>query len=513
MNKEQRLIELGQRFTIGFPSTELDRETLEVIRRFKIGNIILFKNNVQSRSQLKELCSSLRDLILEETGIAPFIMIDQEGGMVTRLSDDFVNIPGAMAIRATGNSRNARFCGQVTAKELSSVGVNFDLAPVLDINSNPNNPVVGVRSYGEDSLAVSEFGIEMMRGLADFGLMTCGKHFPGHGDTSVDSHMGLPVVNKTLSQLEKLELCSFENAIKAGIPAIMTTHILFPNIDDSGLPATMNRKILVDILRGKLKFEGIVLTDCMEMGAIAKNFGTVPAIQVALKNGVDIACVSHHGVLAGEAAQAIMDSDSILDDEMELSFRRILSAKSKCFSSQKLSEGASEEDRAEVDRIGRSSITICNTKPVLGQNPLFVGCYPFVVTLASNPENNRISFADYMASRFHGASLVTSTNPDEAEIANVVNKASGYSSIVMGTYNGHVYHGQIKLGLELLKLGVPMTVAALRNPYDLSAFPDSVNKIAAYEYTQQGLSWVASCLSAAEVPASRQYFTLEVTNA
>ena len=194
--------------------------------------------------------------------------------MVTRLAPDAVNVPGNMAIAATGRIGDAYTAASITARQLRGVGVNFNLAPVLDVNSNRRNPVIGVRSFGDDAARVAALAREAVRGYADAGVLCCGKHFPGHGDTAVDSHLGLPCIDKPLAELEETELLPFRAAIESGIPAIMSSHILFPQIEKENVPATMSATIMRGILRGRLGFNGLTLSDCMVMDAIRKHYGT-----------------------------------------------------------------------------------------------------------------------------------------------------------------------------------------------------------------------------------------------
>ena len=219
---------LGQKLVFGFHGTSLTPEFKALIRKYKIGNVILFLRNVESADQLRRLCDEIRALILEETGYPPFIIIDQEGGMVSRLPKDAVNVPGAMALAATGNPENARLASEITIRQLKGLGANFNMAPVLDVNSNANNPVIGVRSFGDDPEAVAAFGCASLAPYRGSGVLCCAKHFPGHGDTAVDSHLGLPRVDKTEQELEALELIPFRRAIAQGVPAIMMSHVLFP---------------------------------------------------------------------------------------------------------------------------------------------------------------------------------------------------------------------------------------------------------------------------------------------
>lgn len=197
---------LGQRLAFGFEGTCIPENFAALVREYKIGNVILFRRNIENNDQLRRLCRELQSLIIAETGHPAFITIDQEGGMVTRLAPDAVNVPGNMAIAATGRIGDAYTAASITARQLRGVGVNFNLAPVLDVNSNRRNPVIGVRSFGDDAARVAALAREAVRGYADAGVLCCGKHFPGHGDTAVDSHLGLPCIDKPLAELEETEL-------------------------------------------------------------------------------------------------------------------------------------------------------------------------------------------------------------------------------------------------------------------------------------------------------------------
>ena len=267
--------QIGQRLVTGFPGTELTDDYKRMVRDHKIANVTLFRENIESCAQLRRICGEIQSLVREETGHAAFITIDQEGGVVSRLPSDGVNVPGAMAVAATKDPENAYRAGLLTGRQLRSLGVNFDFAPVADVNINPANPVIGARSYGDDPREVGRYVCRMFQGLSDGGVLSSAKHFPGHGDTDVDSHLALPKVDKSRDELEKAELVPFRMAIKAGVPAIMTTHILFPQIEPEYLPATMSRRILTGLLRGELGYDGLIVSDCMEMQAIRDYFGTV----------------------------------------------------------------------------------------------------------------------------------------------------------------------------------------------------------------------------------------------
>lgn len=203
---------LGQKLVFGFHGTQLTEEFKALIRRYKIGNVILFCAMWKAPASCGSCAARFRPSSGEETGYPAFIIIDQEGGMVSRLPEDAVDVPGAMALAATGDPENAWLASEITIRQLRGLGANFNMAPVLDVNSNPANPVIGVRSFGDDPERVAAFGCASIAPYENSGVLCCVKHFPGHGDTAVDSHLGLPRVDKTEEELEQLELIPFRRA-------------------------------------------------------------------------------------------------------------------------------------------------------------------------------------------------------------------------------------------------------------------------------------------------------------
>ena len=507
---------IGQHLASGFDGTAIPDDFRLHVQEAKIGNVILFSKNVSSKEQLRELCADIQMLVEEATGHPAFIFIDQEGGMVSRLREDATPVPGAMAIAATGDTRNAYEAGRITGEELSAMGVNFDLAPVFDVNSNPRNPVIGVRSYGDDPNSVAEFGVQMFKGLRDGGVLCCGKHFPGHGDTAVDSHLGLPTVDKSFEELSQMELLPFRSAIRNGIPAIMSTHILFPQLEEEPVPATMSRRIMTGLLKEKLGFKGLVLSDCMMMGAIADHFGTVNGTVRALKAGVDIVFASHDASLSAEAAErmlSLLEEDPFLLEEMEASAAKILSFKHHL----PLSEGmidmvGSAGHRQKMQRVFEKSLTVLRGEtaamPAPGEDPLFIAPRPVATTQASDLLPDSLSFGKTMVEHFGGQEIVMSMDPDDGQIANLVLKARASTATVIATYNGHLHQGQLQAAQALEEAGVPLIWVALRNPYDLSRLGPATTGIAAYAYSQSVLDALARLLKGEIRPTGRLPVTL-----
>lgn len=491
---------IGQRIIVGFRGTQVTGELEELIREYKVGNIILFKRNVENKAQVQKLCSDIQKLMVKYNGRKGFITIDQEGGMVVRLSEDCVNVPGAMSIGATGNTDFAYEAGRQTGKQLKNLGINFNLSPVLDVNSNKDNPVIGVRSYGDNPQTVSKFGISMIQGLKDEGIMASAKHFPGHGDTNVDSHFGLPTINKTLEELSQTDLLPFANAIESGVDAIMTAHILYPNIIEEKVPATMSEEMIEGILRGNLHFKGLVTSDCMEMQAIQKHYGTVQGVIKAFKAGVDLVFISHTMDLVRETIEElerVYESGAIPLQNLDESFNRIISYKESYLDVNVT--GLDEMPNQEfVFKSLRHSLTGVNTgsavMPPVDRDSLFIGCLPYRENDAFNLNIGQPNFPEYMGEKFECGYKIIDKDPNLQEVGEIVKSLGDHSSIVVGTYNGHMNKGQLLLVEKLLELKKPLMVIALRNPYDLQGLPSKVFGLAAYDYTWDNLKVIGDYL-------------------
>lgn len=497
---------IGQRLIAGFPGTEMNEEFIELVKKYKVSNVILFKHNVVNKEQLTKLCADIQKLVKEETGHPALIGADQEGGVVTRLPADCVNIPGAMAIAASNKLENATKAAEITGRELRAIGIHVNYAPDADVNNNPDNPIIGSRSYGDTPEQVAKYCIATMKGYENTNIVSTAKHFPGHGDTSSDSHISLPMIDKSLEELEKLELIPFRELIKAGIPSIMTTHILFPQIEPEKIPATMSRKIITGILKEKLGFKGLITSDCMEMAAIAEFYGTAKGTAAAMAAGVDIVMITHTVSKVVEAIEEIKKAvaDGRIDmKEMDESVEKILAIKEKyCLEPE--GEAGTKEAFEASEEIRNESITLVSGKiPPLGDKPVFVGCADYRSGMVSNVEINDTTSAGFMAGRIGGDSFVTTKDPDDAEIAKVVEYVKGHTSIVVNTYNGHLYDGQMKLVKAMSDMNIPMILIALRNPYDLRALPSHVAGIAAWDYSNETLAALVPFVKGDKVPTGK----------
>ena len=329
---------------------EMNDEVAGIIDAYGFGGVILFANNVQATQQTFALTDALQESAMRNSagtpagGIPLLLGIDQEGGIVYRLGSGCA-MPGNMAVGATRSAEVARGCGEVMGRELAALGINVDFAPVVDVNNNPNNPVIGLRSFSDRADLVAELGCAELGGIQAQGVAAAVKHFPGHGDAATDSHTGLPCIDKTREELEALEFVPFRAAFEAGVDMVMTAHIQFPQVETESvastdpamgqinLPATLSHVFLTDILRDELGFTGVAVTDALNMDAIAANFAPADAVRRALLAGADIAlmpvtmrCLDD--VFALDALLDALEADSELTDaRLDESVTRILELK------------------------------------------------------------------------------------------------------------------------------------------------------------------------------------------
>lgn len=321
---------IGQLFIFGFTGREIDEKTIDMIEKNHIGGFILFKENIKSVEQNVDILNTLK----ETNKINPvplFLAIDEEGGRVSRLPKPFPKMPPAKAIGDINDKDISLQYGKTLGNRLKTIGFNMNFAPVMDINSNPKNPVIGDRAFGTTIDVVVDNSIQVMEGISLENIIPVIKHFPGHGDTKTDSHIDIPVVNKTMDELEKLELIPFTQAIETGVDSIMIGHILFPELDKSN-PATLSNTIINDILREKLSFNGVIISDDMSMGAIAKNYNIEDAVVKFIKAGGDIALVCHSYEVQLSLFDRIkeeLEKGNIKEEEINEKVYRIIKLKEK----------------------------------------------------------------------------------------------------------------------------------------------------------------------------------------
>ncbi len=505
MSLEQKI---GQMFMCGFATEVPNEHAQNLIKDYHVGGIIYFRRNIKDVKQVADLSSSLQDIAANQ-GLPPlWISTDQEGGMVARIDVDGMSlIPGNMALGAADNTDFTYKASQLNASQLLSLGINMNLAPVLDVNNNAKNPIIGVRSFGERAEKVSEHGEAVINAYQEQGLSAVAKHFPGHGDTDVDSHHGLAVVPHSITRLKEIELKPFMKAIESGIDAIMTAHVIFSAIEPNEIPATLSSAVLNDLLRVEMGFEGIIMTDCLEMHAISRNIGIAEGAVQAVLAGADCILVSHNLSCQVEAIDAVKEavadgriSESIIDD----SVRRILDVKQRRLqqNDKLILEHNTVSDKSALTEIACKSITLVKDE---GQLPLKAEESLLVIWPEVSLENqmderwNRVlTLGKALQEHIPGLKEVKiCSEPTDVEIDNVVSIAKGYSQIVMATYtSGSVLpEGQSVLANRLLEQEhTRFVVASTRNPYDINEIENVPAYVCCYDTTPIMIESLASML-------------------
>jgi beta-N-acetylhexosaminidase len=321
--------EIGQLLIAGFNGHQLSPELRALAREFGLGGVILFARNVAEPEQVAELAFDASRL---RPDLPCWVSVDQEGGRVARLKAPFTEWPPMATLGRSGDVALAERFARALAAELKSVGITLDYAPVLDIHTNPKNPVIGDRALADKADEVARLGAAIVRALQGEGIAACGKHFPGHGDTSTDSHFELPLVEHPPERLRATEFAPFRAAIDAGVATIMTAHVLVPSLDEKR-PASLSRRIVHELLREELKFEGVILSDDLEMKAVAAEFEVPSAAVMAIQAGCDgvLICSGDHDRQAAalEAIVHAVEEERVPVARIEDALRRQRRAKER----------------------------------------------------------------------------------------------------------------------------------------------------------------------------------------
>ncbi|HEY8927448.1 MAG TPA: beta-N-acetylhexosaminidase [Polyangia bacterium] len=323
----------GQLLSVGFEGPSLPDELRARIAASEVGSVMLFRPNIEAPAQVARLVGDIRAAAPSGSGRAPFLVaIDQEGGLVQRLRAPLTVWPDMLSVGAAGDPVTTEAVGRALGDELAALGIGWDFAPVLDVHTNPANPVIGNRAFGTTPEAVASHGLAFWRGLRAAGLVGCGKHFPGHGDTRADSHLELPVVDHGLERLRRIELAPFAAAARAGLEAIMTAHVLFPALDGER-PATLSRAILTGLLRDELGFRGVIVSDDLGMKAVADRYPIEELAVMAVAAGADVLIIREPVERQRRAHEALVraaERDSELRRRVEESAARMAALSAAC---------------------------------------------------------------------------------------------------------------------------------------------------------------------------------------
>lgn len=506
--------------------TALAPQIADMIKKYEIGGVILFRENVGNTEQAVRLVHEYQQAA-QKFGL--LVAIDQEGGVVTRLARG-TELPGNMALGAARSQSLAWKAGDVIGRELASLGINTDFAPDLDVNNNPDNPVIGVRSFGEDPQLVADLGVAYMRGLRHHGVIATVKHFPGHGDTAVDSHLGLPSVPHDLERLQEIELAPFRQAIAAGVDAIMTAHVTFPKLDETrvtskkdgskiALPATLSPKVITGMIRDQLAFDGVIFTDALNMQAVAEHFGPVDAAVRAIQAGADILLMPVDLKKVAEGVREAVRTGEIREERIDQSLRRILTLKikrgivkeedpvtveAKQIHAQEVI-GSELHKRAETEMALRS-ITLVKNSGVL---PLALAETRQIVVVGNEYAENMANALKKYHSRTSAIRVENKglsaeqwklvMQADVVVVASSTSDARGRSPS----------DPRMKLYRQIIEQREgPVIGIGIRNPYDIMAYPQVDAYLAQYGYRDASFAAMAETLFGWNQPAGRLPVTI-----
>ncbi|MHC1711551.1 MAG: glycoside hydrolase family 3 protein [Solidesulfovibrio sp.] len=504
---------VGQLFMVWFEGPDVSPDLAALIKDRHLGGVIFYANtgNIQSPSQVAALTTALQATAADAShGVGLLIGVDQEGGPVARLRRGFTLFPSQMAQAATGRADLARLAAAATGRELRAVGINTNFAPVADVNVNPANPVIGIRSFGSNPADVARLTAAATVGYGSAEVICTPKHFPGHGDTSVDSHIGLPRVDHDAATLDKVDFPPFRAAFAARAPAVMTAHVVASSIEPDGVPATLSRRILEGVLRGRMGFDGATFTDSLGMGAVAATYGTAEAAVLALTAGADVLLI---GADAGRPATERLEAmDRVVEavrsgrvpaSRLDTAVTRVLRLKERfgLLNAATLAVPLPDPDRrvgttanAELaHRIAARSLTLFG--PASPMLPLAAEADTLLVRPRFGREVIDGEAEAALAAWDGPQTLFLPADPDAATIADAAKKAEASRHVVLLVTDARKRDGQRRLA-EALLAAAPgrFVLVAAQSPYDLGLFPSAEVQIATYGEAPASLQALAKGL-------------------
>jgi beta-N-acetylhexosaminidase len=504
----ERLV--GQKLLFAFHGREKPSpEIIAAFEKYRPGGITLFRSlNMGSLVQIRELTTSFQHLARSLDMATLLIATDQEGGQLMAVGEG-TPLPGNMALGATRSKKLAHRAGEVLGRELSALGINVDYAPCADVNVNPKNPVVGTRSFGEDPQLVAGLTAAMVEGIQSQGVAATVKHFPGHGDTASDSHHGPGTVPHSLERLHTVELPPFKAALKADARLVMTAHLGIPSIDGPDAPpATLSPNIIDGLLRRDLRFDGVVVTDALDMHAIRQGELLREDAIRAAKAGADLLLVTSDPLDQTRVFEALVNgaqTGQLTVDELQASVARITRLKtwlSENTAQPDLSVIRSDAHMEVADEIADGSIT--RVRDHAGLLPLrlvednriaVIVPTPQDLTPADTSSYVQPRLADFVR-EYHARTdgFNVSYSPDEQEVASMLERMHGYDVIIAGTINAYAGEKQAEFIRQLLRTGKPVVIVAMRLPYDLAAFPQAPTFLCTYSILEPSMRAAARAL-------------------
>ncbi|MEK6207148.1 MAG: glycoside hydrolase family 3 N-terminal domain-containing protein [Chloroflexota bacterium] len=503
MSLERRV---GQLMSVAFHGTKITSALEAMIRERGVGGVILYSENFTDAASLAKLVADLDRIAREAKSLPLFFEIDQEGGPVIRISKGATILPGQMALAATADpERSVRTAAAITAAELRALGVNWNFAPVADVNDEPTNPIIGNRSFSSDPARVSALVTAAVQAYAAAGFFCCAKHFPGHGSTTTDSHTGLPKIDVDRATLDRVQLAPFRAAIAAGVPAIMSAHIVVAVLDATPeLPVTLSKAVMTDLVRNTLGFQGLVVTDDLEMGAL-KSVGEGTAGLRAFEAGADYLLFRFDEAAQIEGHRLIADavrSAHVSSARLDQSVRRVVDAKRRFG----ILDGRRDQSAPDLAANARSALELARGATTLLRNR---GVLPLRGRiLAVSPTNADISFFEgqptlgsvIVARRSDAVSQSLPLRPGGDDIDRVVTMSRSADVVVVGTTNLFAYPEQVELVKAIAK-SKPVAVVALRGPYDILSVPEIPAYLCAYDSREPSLTAAAEVLLGERKPS------------
>lgn len=479
---------------IDVPGTVLSGESIEHLRSFAWNGVILFAKNVQDRLQTEAFIESLH-----KNAKRPFfIAVDQEGGLVDRFRFPEMSLsPGAMALGNTDDPQAVYEAHRIMGEELKALGVHIDFAPCIDINNNPDNPIIGVRSFAEAPEKVARMGVQALKGLREGGVIPTVKHFPGHGNTDRDSHLALPRINSSREELEKTELVPFKAAIEAGVEAIMTAHIIFPAIDPQ-LPATLSKAALTDLLRGEMGYKGVIVTDSLSMQAIADHWGFAEASVLSVEAGADLILALGSFERQKEALQGIIEavkSGRLSEARLDESLARLAEWEDKLANRPQHSLPDTEAHKAAMRKITERTPAVLRNDAHLLPLRLQPGQKVAVVMPDLLPQSplgevsKAVSLKPILAEYgIEAQEFNFNTAAFGAPLKQLVQDASAFDYVILALYaRGELSDAQKELAREIPAVCENTIIVPLSSPYIMKAVPQAHTVITAYNYGQLSL--------------------------
>jgi len=500
---------IGHKLLLGFEGTEPPAHILDWLASRPLGGFTLFRyRNVESPYQVRRLTTTLQQAAKTAGQPPVLICADQEGGQLNALGSALTSFPGNMALGAVADPDLAYRVGQAVGRECAALGVNVNYAPSCDVNSNPQNPVIGIRSFGEDPQLVGKLAAAFVRGLQSAGVVSAAKHFPGHGDTFTDSHHGIPVVEHDEERLWEVELRPFQAAIEAGVKIVMTSHVGLPALHNGRvIPATLSPTVLQGLLRERLGFQGVIVSDAMDMGAIMQGDGLPADVLRAAQAGVDMLLMTNDSRAQDTAYDALfngLESGQISPSAVDDSVQRILALK-EWLATQKqppLRIIGCDEHRQLAQEVANRSVTLVRDAagllplrlPIDGRIAVIIPTFENL-TPADTSSSEKMTMGQALR-RYHACvdEYIIPHQPDESIICTFRDRAEQYDLVVVGTIEASRQSGQAALVNALVDTAVPLVTVALRTPYDLAAYPRAQTHICTYSIQAPAMHALAAAL-------------------